>query len=77
MGEQPTVEIALANNDRVTLRVGDTFLKVDADRERSAKEVEAIALAPIATPEIRWHRPPVLALAALPGKPLDRLGASS
>ncbi len=77
MGEQQTVDIALANNDRVTLRVGDTFLKIDADHERSAKEAEAIALAPVATPEVRWHRSPVLALAALPGRPLDRLGKPS
>ena len=77
MGEGPSVEIALANHDRVTLRVGDTFLKVDADGGRSAKESEAIALAPVPTPEVLWHRPPVLALAALTGRPLERLGEPS
>ncbi len=71
------VEIASANNDRVTLRVGDTFLKIDADAERSAKEVAAIERAPVPTPEILGHRPTVLALAALPGRTLDRLGEPS
>ena len=71
------VEVVLTANDRVTLRVGGTFLKVDADGDRSAKEAEAIALAPVPTPEVLWHRPPVLALAALTGRPLDRLGEPS
>jgi aminoglycoside phosphotransferase len=32
-----------------------------------------MALAPIPTPEVRWRKPPVLALAALPGTALGRL----
>lgn len=68
------VEVVLTNNDRVTLRVGDTFLKVDADPTRTGIEVEAIELAPVPTPEVRWREPPVLALAAVPGLPLGRLG---
>jgi aminoglycoside phosphotransferase (APT) family kinase protein len=36
-----------------------------------------MALAPIPTPEILWRRPPVLALGALPGKALGRLGQPS
>lgn len=69
--------MVLANNDRVTLRVGDAFLKVDADRTRTDVEVEAMTLAPVPTPEILWRKPPVLALAALPGRTLGRLGQSS
>jgi hypothetical protein len=34
-------------------------------------------LAPIPTPEVRWRQPPVLALAALPGTALGRLGEPS
>ena len=30
-----SVDVVLANNDRVTLRVGDTFVKVDADQART------------------------------------------
>jgi len=71
------VDVVLANNDRVTLRVGDTFLKVDVDQERSDIEVEAIGLAPVPTPEILWREPPVLALAAVPGRTLGRLGTPS
>ena len=40
-------------------------------------EVEAMARAPIATPEVLWRKPPVLALAALPGRALGRLGEPS
>jgi aminoglycoside phosphotransferase (APT) family kinase protein len=71
------VEVVLASNDRVTLRVGATFLKVDADAARSAIEVEAMGLVPVPTAAILWHRPPVLALAALPGVALGHLGDPS
>lgn len=77
MADVDDVEVVLANNDRVTLRVGDTFLKIDADQTRTDIEVEAIALAPVPTPEILWRTPPVLALAALPGRALGRLGEPS
>jgi aminoglycoside phosphotransferase (APT) family kinase protein len=40
-------------------------------------EVEAMALAPIPTPDVLWRKPPVLALAALPGTALGRLGEPS
>ncbi len=36
-----------------------------------------MAMAPIPTPEVLWRKPPVLALAALPGAPLGRLGEPS
>ncbi len=68
------VEVVLANADRVTLRVGDAFYKLDSDLERSHREVEAIRQAPVPTPEILWYEPPVLALAALRGQPLGELG---
>ncbi len=71
------VEVVTAHNERVTLRVGDVFLKVDADQTRTEVEVEAMALAPIPTPEVLWRKPPVLALAALSGKALGHLGAPS
>jgi aminoglycoside phosphotransferase (APT) family kinase protein len=71
------VEVVLTNNDRVTLRVGDTFLKIDADQTRTDAEVEAIELAPVPTPKILWRRSPVLALAGLSGQPLGRLGERS
>ena len=77
MADGNDVEVVLANNDRVTLRVGDAFLKIDADQQRTDVEVEAIAMAPVPTPEILWRKPPVLALAALPGRPLGRLGEPS
>lgn len=37
------------------------------------EEVEAMARAPIPTPEVLWREPSVLALAAVPGTALGRL----
>ena len=71
------VEVVVAHSERATLRVGDVFLKVDADQARIDAEVEAMALAPVPTPEVLWRKPPVLALAALPGATLGRLGGPS
>ncbi|MFE5142264.1 phosphotransferase family protein [Streptomyces fagopyri] len=71
------VEVVVAHSERATLRVGDVFLKVDVDQARVDVEVEAMALAPVPTPEVLWRRPPVLAIAALPGATLGRLGGPS
>ncbi|PGH47233.1 phosphotransferase family protein [Streptomyces sp. Ru87] len=71
------VEVVVAHQERATLRVGDVFLKIDADRTRTDTEVSAMALAPVPTPEVLWRKPPVLALAALPGTALGRLGEPS
>ena len=71
------VEVVVAHDERATLRVGDVFLKIDADQTRIDVEVEAMALAPIPTPEVLWRKPPVLALAAVPGTALGRLGEPS
>ena len=74
MGE---VEVVVAHSERATLRVGDVFLKIDSDQALTDVEVAAMALAPIPTPEVLWRKPPVLALAALPGTALGRLGEPS
>jgi len=71
------VEVVVAHTERATLRVGNVFLKIDADQTRTDVEVEAMAMAPIPTPEVLWRKPPVLALAALPGAALGRLGEPS
>jgi aminoglycoside phosphotransferase len=77
MPDVEKVEVVVAHHECATLRVGDVFLKIDAQQARSDVEVEAMAIAPIPTPEILWRKPPVLALAALPGKALARLGEPS
>ncbi|MDX3432432.1 phosphotransferase family protein [Streptomyces sp. NPDC017201] len=71
------VEVVVAHSERATLRVGDVFLKVDADQARVDVEVEAMSLAPVPTPEVLWRKPPVLAIAAVPGATLGRLGGPS
>ncbi|MGW2650136.1 aminoglycoside phosphotransferase family protein [Streptomyces sp. NPDC001393] len=50
---------------------------MDADQARIDVEVEAMALAPVPTPEVLWRKPPVLAIAAVPGRALGRLGEPS
>ena len=77
MADVEEVEVVVAHSERATLRVGDVFLKIDADQTRTDVEVEAMAMAPVPTPEILWRKPPVLALAALPGTALGRLGEPS
>lgn len=71
------VEVIVAHAERATVRVGDVFVKIDADQTRTDREVEAMASAPVPTAEILWRRPPALALAALPGTALGRLGEPS
>src|SRR3954462_7053507 len=71
------VEVVVAHSERATLRVGDVFLKIDADQTRTDVEVDAMAMVPVPTPEVLWRKPPVLAPAALPGTALGRLGEPS
>jgi hypothetical protein len=52
------VELVVAHSERATLRVDDVFLKIDADQARLDVEVEAMAMAPILTPEVLWRKPP-------------------
>ncbi|MFF3307280.1 phosphotransferase family protein [Streptomyces sp. NPDC002952] len=71
------VQVVVAHSERATLRVGDVFLKVDADQARIDVEVEAMSIAPVPTPEVLWRKPPVLAIRALRGAPLGLLGGPS
>lgn len=77
MPDVEKVEVVVAHHERATLRVGDVFLKIDADQTNTDVEIEAMTMAPVPTPEILWRKPPVLALAALPGTALGRLGEPS
>ena len=77
MADVGEVEVVVAHNERATLRVDDVFLKIDSDQTLTDIEVEAMAMAPIPTPKVLWRKPPVLALAALPGTALGRLGEPS
>jgi aminoglycoside phosphotransferase (APT) family kinase protein len=77
MTDVDEVEVVVAHHDCATLRVGEVFLKIDPDQSRTDVEVEAMRMAPIPTPEVLWRKPPVLALAALRGTALGRLGQPS
>jgi aminoglycoside phosphotransferase len=76
-GRRGEVEVVVAHHECATLRVDDVFLKIDSDQSRTDVEVDAMAMAPIPTPKVLWRNPPVLALAALPGSALGRLGEPS
>jgi len=77
MTDVEEVEVVVAHHERATVRVGEVFLKIDADQTRTDVEVAAMALVPVPTPRVLWRKPPVLALAALPGTALGRLGEPS
>jgi aminoglycoside phosphotransferase (APT) family kinase protein len=77
MADVEEVKVVVAHSERATLRVGDVFLKVDGDQARLDAEVAAMAEAPIPTPEVLWRKPHVLAIAAVPGTALGRLGRPS
>src|SRR3954468_17765339 len=71
------VTVVVAHSERATLRVGDVFLKVDADQAHIDVEVAEMALGPVPTPKVLGRKPPVLAIAAVPGVALGRLGEPS
>jgi aminoglycoside phosphotransferase (APT) family kinase protein len=71
------VEVVVAHSQRVTLRVGDMFLKIDGDPAHAEVEVRAMGMVPVPTPAILWREPPVLAIAAVPGRALGVLGEPS
>lgn len=45
------------HRDRATLRVGDVFVKVDADQANLDAEAGAMARVPVPTPRILWQKP--------------------
>ena len=71
------VDVLVAHRERATLRVGDVFVKIDADQARLDVEVAAMALAPVPTPQVLWRNPPALAIAAVAGTALGKFGAPS
>jgi hypothetical protein len=77
MSDMEQVEVVVAHHERATVRVGDVFLKIDGDQAATDVEVEAMTSAPVPTREVLWRKPPVLALADLPGTALGRLGEPS
>jgi hypothetical protein len=47
MTDVEEVEVVVAHHEGATLRVGDVFLKIDADQTRSDVEVDAMTMAPM------------------------------
>lgn len=73
----PEIEVVVAHSERMTLRIGDVFLKIDTDQARIDREVEVMARAPIPAPKVLWRGPSVLALDAVPGAALGVLDQPS
>lgn len=65
------VEVVVSHHERAVVRVGDVFLKIETNPDKSQRERAAMTAAPVPTPEDLWHQPPVLALRAVAGTPLD------
>src|SRR4051812_26644036 len=59
------------------MRVGDVFVKVDADDDRLDREVAAMRAVDVPTPTVLWKERHVLALAAIAGQQLGLLGEPS
>ena len=53
------VKVVVAHDERVTLRVGDVFVKIDADQARTDAEVEAMAMAAAGATARRLHDAPL------------------
>jgi aminoglycoside phosphotransferase (APT) family kinase protein len=66
MADVEEVEVVVAHSQRATMRVGDVFLKIDADQSRIDVEVAAMAMVPVPTPEM-WRKPP--------GRSIDELAS--
>ena len=77
MSDVEEVAVVVAHSERATLRVGDVYLKIDGDQARTDIEVAVMGMVPVPVPAILWRKPPVLALAALPGTRLGHLGEPS
>lgn len=67
MARMENVEVVVAHQARATVRVGDVFLKIDAEQAHLDTEVAATALSPIPAPEVLWQQPSVLAIRAVTG----------
>lgn len=67
-------QVVVAQDEQATPGVGEVSLGITTDQTRTDSEVEAMALAPIPSPQVLCHQPPVLALAALPGSAFGRRG---
>jgi aminoglycoside phosphotransferase (APT) family kinase protein len=77
MSTMDAVEVVVAHQERAVVRVGDVFLKIDADRARVEVELAAMERAAVPVPEVLWRRHPVLALARVPGAALGPVGRPS
>jgi aminoglycoside phosphotransferase (APT) family kinase protein len=71
------VDIVVSHQERLTARVGNTYVKVDAAAWRLAREVDAMALVTVPTPDVLWHHDNVLGLREVRGSQLGRLGEPS
>ena len=77
MADVAEVEVVVAHSERATLRVGDVFLKIDADQTRADVEVEAMAMAPIRLRRSCGGSRPCSRSPPSQGTALGRLGESS
>lgn len=74
------VEIPSAHHERAVVRAGDVYIKVETDRGRALRERAATSAATVPAPSVLWSHdgpPALLALSAISGTSLARLGEPS
>jgi aminoglycoside phosphotransferase (APT) family kinase protein len=71
------VEVVRSHHERVTVRVGDVFVKVNSEDWRTRREVAALEHVDVPTPAVLWAQSNVVALSALGGTPLALAGEDS
>lgn len=68
-------EILVVHQDRAVVRVGDAYVKVQADDAKAEREHAILCPAPVSVPEVLWWRPgnpSLLALARVSGDAVTR-----
>lgn len=77
IADMAQVDVLVAHRDRVVVRVGDVFVKLETDDGRLDIEVDAMAKVEVPTPAIAWRRPHALATRRLAGRPIAEPGEPS
>lgn len=71
------VEVVRSHHERVTVRVGDAYVKVNSEGWRTRREVDVLGLVDVPVPMVLWEQPNVVALGAVGGTPIGLAGEES
>jgi aminoglycoside phosphotransferase (APT) family kinase protein len=71
--DPPGIDLLVQHQDRAVVRVGDTYVKIERDTDKAAREHAALGCVPVPVPEVLWFQPgppAVLALRHVEGRPI-------